>query len=367
MHKMRKLGISIYPEHSTPEQDKSYISLAAKYGFKRVFTCLLSVKGSKEKIIAEFKEIVEHATHLGMEVIVDVAPNIFEELGISYDDLSFFAELGATGIRLDVGFDGQKEAAMTYNPYGLQIEINASQGTKYVDNILSYRPNREKLIGCHNFYPQEYTGLSFKHFLACSKQYKELGIRTAAFVSSAAATYGPWPVADGLCTLEQHRHLSIVTQAKHLFATNLIDDVIIGNAYASEEELKALSEINPNKLALRVQFSEETTPLERMIALEEPHFNRGDVSEYLIRSTQSRVKYKAEDFPVHTTRDIQRGDLVIGNNDFGQYKGELQVALKPMKNDGRKNVIGSIVEEENFLLEYIEPWSFFEFKQDERK
>ena len=40
---MGRLGVSIYPEHSTPEKDKAYLTLAAKYGFKRVFTCLLSV------------------------------------------------------------------------------------------------------------------------------------------------------------------------------------------------------------------------------------------------------------------------------------------------------------------------------------
>jgi hypothetical protein len=33
-------------------------------------------------------------------VILDIAPNIFDELQISYDDLSFFAELGADGLRL---------------------------------------------------------------------------------------------------------------------------------------------------------------------------------------------------------------------------------------------------------------------------
>ena len=53
---------------------------------------------------------------------------------------------------------------MTYNPYGLKIEINMSNGTKYVDNIMSHRPNRENLIGCHNFYPHRYSGLSHASF-----------------------------------------------------------------------------------------------------------------------------------------------------------------------------------------------------------
>jgi hypothetical protein len=38
-----------------------------------------------------------------MEVMVDINPALFEQLGISYDDLSFFHDMGAYGIRLDLG------------------------------------------------------------------------------------------------------------------------------------------------------------------------------------------------------------------------------------------------------------------------
>ena len=60
----------------------------------------------------------------------------------------------------------------------------------------------------------------------------------ATFITSHVANIGPWDINDGLCTLEEHRNLTIEVQAKHLWATGLIDDVIIGNAYASEEELR---------------------------------------------------------------------------------------------------------------------------------
>ena len=75
---MGKLGISIYPEHSTLEKDKAYLDLAAKYGFKRVFTCLLSVNKPREEIKKEFSELISHANSLGMSVIVDVAPSVFK-------------------------------------------------------------------------------------------------------------------------------------------------------------------------------------------------------------------------------------------------------------------------------------------------
>lgn len=360
---MKKLGISIYPNHSNVEKDKEYIQLSHKYGFQRMFTCLLSVDGNKETILSNFKETIQFAKKLNMEIICDISPRVFDQLNISYNDLSFFAELGVDGIRLDLGFTGREEAQMTFNPYNLKIEINMSNATKYLENILSYMPNKDNLIGCHNFYPHRYSGLSYDFFIKCSKKFKKYGLRTAAFVSSNVATIGPWPIIEGLPTLEMHRELPIDVQAKHLYATGLIDDVIIGNAYASEEELKLLSKINKEKLTLNVIVEDSTTDLERKIIFEEPHFYRGDVSDYMIRSTQSRVKYRGQSFPPHNTRDIKRGDIIIESDLYKQYAGELQIALKDMDNSGKSNVVGRIREEEIFLIDYIQPWGKFAFTE----
>jgi len=65
---------------------------------------------------------------------------------------------------------------------GLKIEINMSNGTKYVDNIISYQPNKENIIGCHNFYPKRFTGLSRQHFLQTSQHFKAHNVRTAAMI-----------------------------------------------------------------------------------------------------------------------------------------------------------------------------------------
>lgn len=359
----KQLGISIYPEHSTKEQDIAYLDLAAKYGFTKVFTCLLSVEGDQQQILKNFRDIISHATHLGMEVTLDISPRIFEKLQISYDDLSFFKQMGAATIRLDIGYSGKEESLMSYNKEGLNIEINMSNSTHYVESILDYHPNRARLKGCHNFYPHRYSGLSRAFFLECSRKFKDYHLPTAAFVSSKAATYGPWPVTEGLCTLEEHRNLPITTQAKHLFSTNLIDTVYIANAYASEEELRALSLLNRDLLSFKVELVDTVTPLERKIVLEEPHFYRGDVSEYMIRSTQSRVKYKDADFKAHHTVAIKRGDILIDNEGYGQYKGELQIALKDMDNSGHTNVVGRIYPDELFLLDLLEPWQSFSFEE----
>lgn len=359
---MARLGICLYPEHSTLEKDKEYITLAAKYGFKRIFTCLLSVEKSREEIVKEFRELMDHAHTYGMEVILDVAPFVFERLGVSYDDLSFFKEMHADGIRLDEGFDSLKEAQMTYNPEHLKIEINASLGTKYLDNIMSHYPNLDTIITCHNFYPQRYSGLSYAHFAKCSSDIKAQNIKVAAFISSQQPnTFGPWPVNEGLCTLEMHRDLPVDVAARHLFATRLVDDVIIANCFASEEELAILSKIDPGKLTFKIDFDADLHPTEEKILYEHPHFVRGDMSEYMARSTMPRVTFAKESVPPKNTRDLKRGDVVIINDKYARYKGELHIVLKYMPNDGRKNVVGHIPANETMLLDYIKPWLTFGF------
>ena len=82
----------------------------------------------------------------------------------------------------------------------------------------------------------------------------------------------------------------------------------------------------------------------------------------MIRSTQSRVKYRGREFTPHNTADIKRGDIIIENDLYAQYAGELQIALQDMKNSGKTNVVGRIREEEIFLLDYLKPWAKFAFQ-----
>ena len=362
---MARLGISIYPEHSTEEQDIAYMRKAGKLGYKRIFTCLLSIgEKSREEIIGQFCRLADEAHACGMEIIPDVSPAVFSRLGISFEDLSVFRVMPVDGIRRDVGGDGRKEGRLTGDGLGLKVELNASTKLVYVENIMDHHPDREKLITCHNFYPQAYTGLSLKHFNRCNDKMKSLGLRVAAFVSSnAPGAYGPWPLNEGLCTLEMHRGLPLDFQVRHLFATGMIDDVLIANAYATDEELNACAAVNPSILTFGIELEKELTDTERQILDYEPkHVVRGDISEYMIRSTWPRVTFADQSIPAANTRDLKQGDVVILNDGYLKYKGELHIVTKDMPNDGRKNVIGHLPEYEHVLLDYIEPWKVFAFR-----
>ena len=347
---MRRLGVSIYPEKSTVEEIKNYLEKTSRLGFCRVFSCLLSVNKPAEEIKKEFKELNAYAHELGFEVIVDVSPRVFGELNISYKDLSFFKEIGADGIRLDAGFSGLEESIMTYNPQGLIVEINMSNNVHTLDTIMDYRPNKYKLYGCHNFYPHRYSGLNLDFYKECTKRFNDYGLKTAAFVTSQdKKAFGPWPTTEGLPTLELHRELPLAVQ--------------ISNCYPTEEELASLKGLDLDLVTFDVELVEGLPEVERKIVLEEFHFNRGDQNDYFIRSTPSRVKYKGHCFEVfNTPAQIKRGDILIESSEYGHYAGELQIALKDMENSGITNVVGKIVDVEQFILDEIKPWQKFKFR-----
>lgn len=360
---MRSIGVSIYPAKSTLEKDKNYLELASKYGFTRVFMSLLEIEDDADMVMDKFGKIIHYAKKLGIQTVLDINPELFKQLNASYDDLSFFKKLGADTIRLDLGFTGKEEVKMTENKEGLKIEINMSSGTNYVDNIMSLHPNRECLTASHNFYPQKYSGLSQEHFEFTTKKFNTYGIHTAAFVTAKNGDLGPWPVQNGLCTLEDHRFLSMRTQASHYRLMDSIDDIIIGNAYASDQELKDLSEIYLSQIpVLEVEIFSDSK-LEREIILNNIHHYRGDRSAYMIRSSQTRSIYENQNISANNIKLIRKGDILICNNKYGQYKGEVQIALQEMLNDGNRNIVGRIKPEAIFLLEYLKPNTSFMLKE----
>ncbi len=115
-------------------------------------------------------------------------------------------------------------------------------------------------------------------------------------------------------------------------------------------------------VSFSIEFEDGLSEVEKSIVLDELHFNRGDISSYMIRSTMSRVKYKGHDFKLFNAPDvIRRGDVVIESSLYGSYAGELQIAKQDMINSGWSNVVGHIPEQEHFLIDTIDPWQKFRF------
>ncbi|MGX8680211.1 MAG: DUF871 domain-containing protein [bacterium] len=359
---MHRLGISVYPEKASAQEITDYLTLAAKYGFSRIFTCLLSVQESRETIMKDFGAFMKTAHDLGFIVAVDTNPSVFEHLGATYNDLGPFHELGVDIIRLDGSFGITQDIEITRNPYNIMIEFNGSfnQG---VDHMLSIGANKDQICICHNFFPERYTGLDWDLFVELNRFWKSLNLRTAAFVSSNAPnTHGPWNVFCGLTTVEIMRGLPIDTQARYFLATGDVDDIIIGNAFATEDELKALSEIDLQKITFRMDEAEGLTDVEKEIIYDyAPHWDRYDHSSFFLRSSMVRLNYRETSIPY---RDAQKkvftkGDVLIVNDNLAHYRGELEIVMRDIPNDGERNLAGRIKEEEIGLLDLVKPGFHF--------
>ena len=336
------LGFSIYPENHSVEKMKEYISLLHQYQAKRIFISLIQINPQDQAVVEKYQEIIRYANDWQMTVIADMNPTLINEFGWQNDLAKHLHEWGIKGVRLDESLELADIVALTHNPYDIKVELNMSTDLDLLLKLLQQPVKKANIIGCHNFYPHKFTGLSVAHFLKMSASYKEQGIETAAFINSHTATEGPWPVSEGLCTVEDYRELAIADQYQILKATGLIDNIIIANQFVSEDELKQISAIDTSELTFKVEVLPDLTPVEeKIIAFN--HKYRGDISDYVVRSTWPRVKYGQESIPKRIqTRKVERGMILIDNDGYERYKGELQIALKTFTVSDKTNIVGRI-------------------------
>lgn len=344
------LGISIYPSKDSFERDKRYIEKAASLGYKRVFTCLISQdlkKDELEKLIKKYSDII-HSNE--MILSVDTNPKIFKRLGASPYDLSIFKKMGVDIIRLDGDFGEDLNKVVINNKEGIIIEINASIDISK-EYIKAYDYDIDKVYTCLNFYPQRYTGHDIETCRKYSKTFKDLGFRLAIFISSQEEeTFGPWPVNDGLSTIEECRDLSVDEQIRLIESMGLFDDVFFGNAYASDEELKTAAKYHGIKNTVKLEFDKGVTEYEKNLILNEKHINRHDSNKIMKRSSVTRnIEVEVRDY----SKNFKPFDLVLVNENLNYYMGELEIFLQDCKNDGCRNFIGSFEGIEKEILKNI--------------
>ena len=195
----RRLGISLYPERSTFEQDVAYLEKAAKLGFDLLFIALLGA-GDRQQTIDRYKPLLAKAKELGFEIEADVNPMMFERMGINASffhgplDLSFFTELQVDILRLDLGLNDMEEAFLSKNKEGIKICVNGCNTQDHVGHVLAAGGDRDMILGCHNYYPHRYTGVSLEHFEKGSAPMVKHNLRLQSFVTSQnLEAFGPGP------------------------------------------------------------------------------------------------------------------------------------------------------------------------------
>ena len=376
---MIQLGVSLYPEQETAQEIENYLQLANRYGFTRVFTSLFSVEGSKEEIIAYFKGLSDAAHRYDMKVYGDCNARFFMQMGASPEDLSIFNEMGLDVLRLDLMFNDERDVAIVNNKEGLGVQLNASL-IPSVKRVIELGGNRSRIIGSYNFYPLRNTGASGEDVYEANRFFKSEGMKMQIFISSLVkGSHGPWPVSDGLPTIEEDRDLPVGLQLRHVLALGC-DEVIFGNAFVSEEEFKEIAETmrqiyvygedrpfyfpgirdqipigDIERIPLTIELAEGVSDVEKEILFQFTKHNSSEYTHIIIRSRWGRFDYRP--IPIEARKCykayFEPGDVVIINGNIPRYKGEVHIVRKRIRNDGSQNYVGRIVEEEMFLLDYL--------------
>ncbi len=383
---MPVLGVSVYPDIRPLEEIRGYLELASRYGFTRVFTSMFSVEGTPEEVLAYFRELDAAAHAYGMEVSLDINPECMERLQATPGDLSVFASIDADILRMDGAYDEDDNFLMLNNPYDIKIEYNASAlDPSSIEALVARGVDRERILASHNFYPQRYTGFRWDRFREVNERLGRLDLRIGAFIASQApGTHGVWDAVCGLPTVERLRDYPADLQARILAAAGTTE-IFFGNAYASEEELAAVSQavapaehhylsdehratveslsqfVGEGRLCarqhkVRVEPLYDLLPVEREILFDFcPHVDMGDSSEWIWRTRLPRMFYQDRAIPArrYAGAEFSRGSVVMVNDNYKHYAGEVQVVLVPILNDGTRNLVGRINEQEMTLFDAI--------------
>ena len=376
---MIQLGVSLYPEQETIEQIENYLKTANSYGFSKVFTSLFSVEGTKEQIISYFSNLSAIAHKYGMQVYGDCNARFFMQMGASPEDLSIFKEMGLDVLRLDLMFNDERDVAIVNNKEGLGVQLNASL-IPAVKRIIELGGDKSKIIGSYNFYPLRNTGADSKSILEANRFFRSEGMKTQIFISSLVkGTHGPWPVSDGLPTIEEDRDLPVGLQLRHVLALGC-DEVIFGNAFASEAEFKQIADTmnqiyvygedrpfyfpgirdqipigDIERIPLTIDLEPDVSDVEKEILFDFTKHNSSEYTHIIIRSRWGRFDYRP--IPIEARKCdkeyFEEGDVLIINGNVPRYKGEVHIVRKKIRNDGTQNYVGRIASSELFLLDYL--------------
>ncbi len=378
---MSIFGVSVYPDLRPAEEIREYLKTAASFGCTRVFSSMFSVEGTNDEIISYFRELIKAAHDVNMQVSLDVNPQFLTKLHVTPDDLSLFAEIGCDILRMDLSYGKEKDLMLVQNPYGIQIQLNASMG---IEEELAYMKEHgvkdTQLCLGHNFYPQRYTGLKWQSFLKTNEALQKYGYPIDAFIASHNEnTHGVWDAKEGLPTVERMRDYECSLAYRILEAVG-IDCILFGNAYASEEEFKAIAEVRKaprrmedsplyemfrsfggmfaanRQIRLKVKSAEHISDMERYMAYEWfPQIDFGDSSEWIWRSRTGRFGNESREIPYRREEGefFEKGDVVMVNDNYKHYSGELQIVRIPIRNDGTRNLIGKLAKDETDLLDLI--------------
>lgn len=320
---MYKKGISVFTGLSdySLEDNIKYLHEAKRKGYEIVFSSAHINEATTS--YDDLQTLIDEVDKLDMKLSLDISKPTFEKLRLP-DNLY--------ALRLDYGFTENDIIEMS-NKKPYMIELNASVYKKErIHNLIYKGMNPRNIRVSFNYYPKLHTGHTIEFVKDMTAFYQSLGMTVGAFLPSHIG-FRP-PMYEGLPTVEAHRKMDLALAIEEFKAAN-INEILFGDAYASDEELEILSNHQKDELMLQLELLDKTL----YDSLNNIYSIRPDYNDELLRLSMSR---KNDDIIPFNTVERKIYDVTIDNNDFLRYKGEINIILKNLEKDDRVNVIGHL-------------------------
>lgn len=332
-------GLADYPV----EKNFEYLKKCAELGIKTVFTSAhIPESTNMQEELTKLFEVLEQNE---MRLIIDVSKPMMDK---------FELPKCTYALRLDWGFT-EEDIVELSNTLPCHIELNASTiSMEKLMRLIKKGLNPSNTRMSYNFYPKPYTGLDIYEVVQRNIVFKELGFTTMAYIPSLINKRPP--LYKGVPSVEEHRYKPTYISTQELIVAG-IDEIGIGDAYSTEEEILEMSSCTPDCIQIPVILNEYVNE-EILEVLKGSHHSRPDQSTYLVRSS-SRCKETIE--PANNG-EIKKFEVTIDNKLNLRYMGEVGIWLKDIKENKEANVIGYIPEYAHTLVELLKPGSKFSFK-----
>lgn len=341
-------GSSVYMSQDL-ESIFSYLDEMKSCGAKTIFTSMHIAEDDNEKAKNSIIKVSNKINENGLELMIDISSGTLTKYEMTLDEMmDFLYEIHVKSLRVDYGFDFNeiKKLSEKFN-----IVLNASTiDDNYCDSLVNAGLVLSDITVCHNFYPRPETGLSKKFLLEKNRYLKDKGFKIQAFIPGNEEKRGP--LFEGLPTLEEHRDIDPFVAYLELVSDFFVDEVLVGDLRIKEETLRKILKFENEKIIeLRVEKLEDLSD-EISTVFWGMHKNRKDYSDYVLRSTMTRIQIKEK---IEPENNVERkiGTITLDNKNYQRYNGELQIAMRNLNADDRVNVIGNIVDEDIILMKYI--------------
>jgi hypothetical protein len=355
-----RCGISVFPDADDKLDIKKscrYIEKARRWGFFEVFSSLHIPELSYGKNLTAFKELSDFIKNCGMEFSLDISGGVAKKLMSDENLLSLIRCIDPDWLRLDYGFQKENiiQCVKAFRSRGLMLNasvLTPSEIEHQISLIKTEFPSL-RLRAHHNYYPKPETGLSMGFMIMRSSQYQPYGLSVTACIASHNCPR--LPIKKGLPTVEAHRCLSCERQAFELFATGVVDTVLIGDPFAADDDLKRVADATQGGVInVLVDTHSDITQLERTIAFETVHHSRPDMAAYSIRSQTSReMASLGNAVPPKTPSERKRYDIAIDNENSMRYSGELHIMTCDLPKTDSQNIVGSVNLQDQWKIDFI--------------